>query len=381
MNGRRRRRRQWPLLVVGIALVVLPVVIGAGRLDTTSPERLDPAGVGYRPPVPARTGCRRQRRELTCSDRGVAIGLTATVKSCNEPVDAVVVVAGTAEYWHDQRARLGSRADFVLALPDVAGEPSVFAGTAASEVIDPLDAPLRPTQDVRLTATVEESPHGITVVRGRVERWRRSLAPIVARFRGDWVERTGLGTCIVRMPAVEGAFSVLAAQEALGHAAPVGEVYSTDRRTLTVFNEETRRGAVYRPQLDPTLSQATVVVQDGSVDVDESLPGPDTAVSGNPTWTCHVPPRRVGLLTVDPTESVDVLLGTSQLGSAGALSRRGILHRPSEDCSGMVAVREASASWQRDLHILIIGVLVSLGAAILVEVGLDFYRGRGSSYA
>ena len=70
-----------------------------------------------------------------------------------------------------------------------------------------------------------------------------------------------------------------------------------------------------------------------------------------------------------------VLLGPDPLGSAGALSTAALLAGPAGDCSAVVGANEASAQWKRDLVLLLVGALVSLGVTILVEFALGM-RGK-----
>jgi hypothetical protein len=364
--------RWWPV-PIAVALVVGPLVVGILTLSEESPERVEAASVGFVPPVPAKPG------------RGFTIGVVARLDSCADPLDVTVVAAGTAEYWIDNAKQIEGVSTFRLALPNVVdGEVDLRTGTTATDVVDPdttrlrrNDPPLVTAEDLRLEPAQQVGE--LTVVGGAIRNWQATLAPVIADFRANWIEERGAGTCFIHLPAIAGDLSILSAQRALGEARPVGRLI-VQPNELTVDSRRLGIGAPYRPDLEVTYGSATVRIENGSIDTDESLPPPTESVNGNPTWTCFGRARSTRTLAEAagrPSSKQDdyVLLGPDPLGSAGALSTTALRAGPAGDCSAVVAANEGSAQWKRDLELLLIGALVSLGATILVEFALGLRGG------
>ena len=370
-------RRYWRVAFWRVALVVVlliagPILIGVFALSQESPERKEPASVGFVPPLGGKPG------------RGFTVGLVARLRSCEEPLDVTVVAAGTAEYWLDNAAALRGRVAFQLALPGVVGEVELRPGTTATDVVDPdttelrrNDPPLLLPGDFRRTRTRRTGD--LLIVGGTIRDWPKTLVPVIADFRADWIEERSLGTCFIHLPAIAGDLSILSAQRALGNARKVDSLI-VGPNDLTVDSRDLGLGARYRPGLEVVYGSATVRVDNGSIDTDDSLPPPSESVNGNPTWTCMGRARSTKLLGDKPSgpavEDEDyVLLGPDPLGSAGALSTPALRAGPAGDCSAVVAANEASSEWKRDLVLLLIGAVVSLGITILVELALGM---RGS---
>jgi hypothetical protein len=170
--------------------------------------------------------------------------------------------------------------------------------------------------------------------------------------------------------------SILSAQRALGNAGKVGKIIVGPDQ-LTVDSRRLDLTAPYRAALEVSYGSATVRVDSGSIDTNESLPQPTQSVNGNPTWTCSGRARATKRLSERPAQSRDhghagdyVLLGPDPLGSAGALSTVALRRGPAGDCSAVVAAVSSSAQWKRDLVLLLIGAFVSLGVTILVELAI-----------
>jgi hypothetical protein len=369
-------RRSWRA-GLAIALIVVPVVLGIWILSQRSPARVEPASVGFVPPVAATPG------------RGFTVGLVARVRSCGEPLDVTVVAAGTAEFWLDKARAVPRAAKFRFAIPGVVGnDVDVWAGTTATDVVDPDTTRLRRNdpariarQDLELESVRRDGD--LTVVRGTIRNWSRTLVPIVADFRADWLEDRSLGTCFVHLPAIAGDLSILSAQRALGKAGKVGEFFVRPDE-LTVDSRRLGVVARYRPGLEVTYGSATVRVENGSIDTNDSLPQPSESVNGNPTWTCRGRARSTKRLVPrssgGPKPAGDyVLLGSDPRGSAGALSTAALRAGPAGDCSAVVVAVEASAPWKRDLVLLLTGAVISLGVTLLVEMAIAPRRRRRRS--
>jgi hypothetical protein len=371
-------RRLWRL-GFAIALIVGPLVVGIMALSQQSPQRVEPSSVGVVPPVAARPA------------RGFTVGLVARLNSCDQPLDVTVVAAGTAEYWIDNAARMRGRSRFRLALPGVLDRKvEVRTGTTAGDVVDPDttrlrrgDAPLVAPPDFRVDPVQQRGD--LTIVSGAIKNWPATLVPIIAEFRADWIEERGIGTCFIHLPAIAGDLSILSAQRALGKARHVRSLI-VGPNDLTVDSRRLGIAARYRPGLEVAYGSATVRVDNGSIDSDESLPAPGESVNGNPTWTCSGRARSTKALAETSSARASdtddyVLLGPDPLGSAGALSTAALRARPAGDCSAVVAASEASAQWKRDLVLLLIGAFVSLGVTILVEFALAARAGTAAPEA
>ena len=367
--------RRWWRVGFAVALVVGPLVVGVMALSQKSPRREEPASIGFVAPRPAQPG------------RGFTLGLVARMKSCRKPLDVTVVAAGTAEYWVDNAAKLRGPVRFTLALPRViGGKVDLRPGTTATDVVDPDtttlrrdDPPLVSRRDFRIESSEQIGNDDLTVISGTIRNWPGTLVPVIADFRADWIEERGIGTCFIHLPAIAGDLSILSAQRALGKARDVSRLI-VGPKDLTVDSRRLGIAARYRPGLEVTYGSATVRVENGSIDSNESLPSPTESVNGNPTWTCRGRARSVRALGETPVAGAPdaddyVLLGPDPLGSAGALSTAALLAGPAGDCSAVVGANEASAQWKRDLVLLLVGALVSLGVTILVEFALGM-RGK-----
>jgi hypothetical protein len=361
-----RARRLWQF-GFALVLIVAPLIVGITALSQSSPERAEPASIGFVPPRPARAG------------RGFTIGLVARLTKCGQPLRVTAVAAGTAEYWLDNASKLRGRSSFRFALPDVLdGKVEVRPGTTATDVVDPdttrlrrHDAPLVSGRAFHVNPPVERGE--LTVVSGTIRNWPATLVPIIADFRADWTEDRGIGSCFIHLPAIAGDLSILSAQRALGNARDVRSLI-VGPNELTVDSRRLGIAARYRQGLEVAYGSATVRVENGSIDTNDSLPPPTQSVNGNPTWTCVGRAR-----SAKPLAGADgrarssddyVLLGPDPLGSAGALSTAALQAGPAGDCSAVVAAVEGSAQWKRDLVLLLIGAFVSLGVTLLVELAL-----------
>ena len=365
----RHLRRRW-LLGFAALLIIGPVIVGVQALGESSPERTEPSSVGFVPPMPAKPG------------RGFSVGLVAHVRSCDEPIAVTVVAAGTAEFWLDRAKLLRGHSRFTFALPRVLdGDVSVRPGTTATDVVDPDTARLRaddaalvPPHAFRMDSL--ERRGELTIVTGTIRNWPATLVPVIAQFSADWIEGRGVGTCFIHLPAIAGDLSILSAQRAVGNAREISRLI-VGPNDLTVDSRDLGIAAPYRPGLEVAYGSATVRVDNGSIDSDESLPAPTESVNGNPTWTCVGRARSTRALADGEQPRIDddyVLLGPDPLGSAGALSNAALRAGPAGDCSAVVAVVEGSAQWKRDLILLLIGAAISLGVTILVERAMEQRR-------
>jgi hypothetical protein len=354
--------RGWAGLLVGLLLIGLGPMFALVVLRVRQPARVEPAALGFDPPGEARNG------------RGFALGVHLKVDDCDDDVEVTVVATGTAEFWLD-RERMGHTARFAIALPDArAEEVRVTLGASASDVTVPQDVPRGGNspagEDHDLTVTERRVDGELLIVEGRVKRWLDTLAPVVVHYRADWLADRGLGSCYLSLPALTGDRSMLSTQIARGLAYPLGQAPLGPKDT-DVYSLRTKRSAIYNPTLEILRGGTTVEVLGGDVDGGSSLPPPGSTTQGSPRWGCAGGPSSVGVLRDGSEQPVpDVLLGRNLDRSGGVLSDEALARYDAGNCSAVAVVVQASASYQRDLVLLAVGALVSLGFTILIETVL-----------
>jgi hypothetical protein len=359
---RGRIARIGPGVALGTALVAVPVIVAVDQLRVSPPARQEPASLAVIPLPAPKQGA------------GVAVGMLAEVKDCGSDVDVTVVAEPTAEYWLAHR-----RANAVtFALPGVRDEDVRFRlGQSASDVTTPQDVVDRGSRGARADAAGIKvldtgyvgSKRDLLVAKLEVPRWNRTLAPVIASYSADWLEHRGLGSCWLRLPALTGDLTVLAAQRARGYAFPLAGVrLPANQGNLRVSSTRADAQAVYARGLDAVHGSITVV--SSAAEIGDSLPGPSGSTNGSPTWTCQAQPKAdVHSLRSPPRSStIAVLSGTGSRASAGAFSAKVIAAAKTGDCSAVAAVIESSAGWQRDLFMLVVGTLAGLGFTTLVDL-------------
>ena len=359
--GRLTRRRQLAL-VAGLALILGAPWLAIHVLRTDPPPPGEPAAVGFVPPEPATPG------------KGFALGLLVEVKGCDKRVDVTAVAAGTAEYWIDNR-RLDERKTFRLALPDASPhEVKVELGTRASDVTDPPKNASKTERPSALKIVDKRQERDLLIVEGRVSRWPNTVAPVVARYSADWLTRRGLGSCYLRLPALTGSIGIVSSQAAQGLGVPLGDDRYVKPDQIKVDSKWLQRWATYESRLEIVHGVAIVVTASGdAVDVGASLPSPDTTTNGSPTWACNGHPKRVGALRDTSGDVPELLNGLDKFKTVGAYSSRLLAREDAGDCSAVAVVVESSAGYSRDLVLLAVGALASLGFTTLVELGLALF--------
>lgn len=346
---------------MGAALVSLPVLLAIHQLRVSAPTRREPSSVAVIPsPAPK-------------PDAGVAVGVLAEAADCGSDVGVTVVAQPTAEYWVANRDASG----VTFALPDARrGDVRFRLGQSASDVTSPQDV-VGSSQDdagagagkVRVVKTrYEGREHDLLVASLEVPRWKRTLAPVIASYSADWLEHRGLGSCWLRLPALTGDFTVLAAMRARDLAVPSGSDLQANRGDLEVSSRRVNAHALYTAGYEAVHGSITVVAPEG--EIGESLPGPSGSTNGSPTWACRPQPKaKVRSLRFSPPSSRPLVIsGTADGASPGAFSTKVIASAKAGNCSAVAALIESSAGWQRDLFMLVIGTLVGLGFTLLVDL-------------
>jgi hypothetical protein len=302
--------------------------------------------------------------------------MSVSVESCKKPVSVVVVAGASAEYWRRHARGFPNPARFKLALPDVHdGEVKVTAGSSASDLVAPdsaggssgSSAVVLPSE---FHVDKARQKGATTIVSGRFRNWSDTFVPVVAAFKANWLERSGLGHCFLKLPALVKDYSVFAAQFARNR------VMSRERfeGTLGVYSSRAGQTAPYDPGVEIKQGLTTVRFHHGHVLSGDSLPVADRTVDGDPAWTCDGgKPRSPGSLR--SKTAPDILIG--RYGTPAAFSRAALEREVAGDCSAFVLLSQENAQRTRDILLLLIGAGVSLGAALLVELGLDLQKRRG----
>ena len=350
---------------IGVALMVLSVLVGTRLLSVEPPPRKAPfaAGVGVAPEVNPRPG------------RGFVVGLAARFRGCDDPVEVTVAVAGTAEYFEDNAARLGKRTAITIAVPtkDVRDVTLHHGDVGYWDAINPHLAAIGdwlPEGSVR-TRPTRTNPVYVTSVGGDIAEWSSHLTSLLVRFKADWLVDRGLGTCYLTLPPLTGEYSVFGAQDGRGRAGRTLDDVQTTESVLPIYrNEDETLFAPYDEALE--VRDGVAVVEAGANEVLEFQPPANALVGGIPAIACATVPLKIGELG---SRGADLVYGGGT--SAHAIRSRRFSEKLGElDCRAVVTLSEAGARNRRDLVLLLVGAVFSLGAAMLLEIGLDMQRRR-----
>jgi hypothetical protein len=351
------------LVVFSVILIASSLIGGLRVLRVEGIPSGDPPEIGFLPPASAQPG------------RGVAVGMSVSVRDCNESAHVRLVASGTAEYWIDNASRLGRDPEFKLSVPE-SSPKNIEIGTTyfANDVVNPAKAD---SDAEGVSAKRIEANGRHTVITGRVPNWGKRLGSVVVSFDADWLLDRGLGTCYVRLPTMSGSSTAFAAELAAGRAREsVEDLPPVPPQTPVVTDIGSGLVAIYRVEEEIVHGNASVLAQEGGdVLSDESLPPPDTHVNGNPTWVCRSRPSTSGVVGETPPKSVpDFLFGKGK--ASGVASAAEIERELGSTCDGFAVVAEQDADEQRDLVILLIGIGISLGLGVLIDLFMDWQGGR-----
>lgn len=357
------------LIILGAFLMAISVVVGLELLQVDDPpEDL---------PFESAPGIATSLSPHPRVNRGFVAAMSVTVQSCDEPVDVRLVFAGTAEFFEDNDAALSGPTRITVAVPSptLLDDHRVGLGAGYSTATSPATARYSPALTAAHFTTQGETAGLATLgVNGVVRSWASHLAPVIVRFRADWLTDRGLGSCYLRLPAMAGDETVIGAQDGRG------EAYRSEQAFVDANPDETR--VLSNDGLPPTLwvryerhlavAAAVTVVDAMSNEIVAAEPQIRATSGRLPALVCvrrTLATGRLGNLEADVVRpSVD----TGFVIRAGAFAE---LAR-SADCSGTVTITEPGAGRWRDLVLLLTGAVFSLGAAIILEVVLDMYRRR-----
>ncbi len=358
-SAARRAATEVTLVVLGALLMALSIVVGLWLLRVEDPPRgeLFPAGAGIVADVPARPG------------RGFVAGLAVRFTDCDEPVDATLVYAGTAEFFEDNHGALTGATGVTVAVPGTGdvSDVTLSAGTGYYDAIAPNElAADGDGGDATVWAETPRERLAVTGVHGGVRGWGDHLASLVVRFRADWLERRGLGSCYLRLPPLVGTATVIGAQDAMGRG-----VRSPEEIPTAVYTNSTDRTLFVPYRRSLAIGSAISVVDVGGHEIIEADQEPNALAGTTPALACRAVTPSTGAFGARDADLV-APPGSEAYAVRGASFGR--LTRP--DCGGVVTIAEAGSGGRRDLVLLLVGAAFSLGAALVLEVLLEIQRRR-----
>ncbi len=358
-------------MVLGLATTVAAVVAGATLIGVRSVQAPEQRGIGI---LVEGTDSLASRG----FDTGLMLSLKAKVSDCGEPVAVHLTVAPTAEFWRDNASVLRSQATVRLAVPD-ASIRQVDADTgddALAAVIDP-QTPSTVEDGAEVTSTESDRETDTTFLEVRVPAWGRSLAPVVISFEADWTARRSLlGGCYLSLPALAGHPTVLSGALLAGTAVPLGEDLGT--RDANVFEVESRAAgmhAYWNSDYEVTRGVASIDLGDHTIQ-DGLSTAPDTTLAGSPAWTCRttIPDTFANLDTQDPGDpTADFNITGSQETTVAFSAERIEQILEQRTCATFVAIEAPGSGTKRDLLLIIIGALFSIGMELVLS-GLVLHR-------
>jgi len=362
--GFRSRRPTWSVwrLGLGCSLVLLTVGLG-GALVTVDTEE-PPEQLGIAVVVDGVKAIPERGFDL-----GLFVAANVTVTSCETPVTVRLTLEPSAEFWTDHRKELrdGGRVDFGIPDDDVdieqvlvGQEPGVPLPRAGTSVVDQ-----------REVTGETEIVDGVTKVSVDVPDWGRTFDPVTVVFEAEWAEtRSRLGGCYVSLPALTGLPTVVTASRMSGVAWSDPDEAEQDPEDDSVLFRVTstnpERYAVYDPELEVTRGATTVDVGDYAIDASRSSPAPTTTIQGTPAWTCRSAISTLGFLASGPNGPVpDYAFNQSGAGAFSGSRMDAVTGQPS--CGSLLALEDAHYGTKRDLGLIIVGALFSVGVELLMS--------------
>lgn len=365
VRTRRRRLGASAGVVVGCLLLIGSLLGGLALLsEHDAPAPLSGA-IGLLPPPPV----------LPHPGRGFAVAVATEANGCANPVTVKVVVAGTGEYWADYRAETKGlatgRFPFVLVLPGgVTGAVRTGLASVSTALTNPVAAEFGYGNQIRTDSTLLERDR--TLITGVVTDWPTSLLPILVTFHANWLSGRGLSTCYLRLPALSGSQTATSVVAAVGGCAQIDAAYRGHPCVSTTAVGSTP----YVGALLLSHGALIVTVRSGEVTPDLSVPPPLSLIYGDEAWTCSGQPDTVGRLPGRAGAAVpDVVAGRG----GGAFSLGAITGTAGGTCRTIAVISENSATYLRDLVILLIGAAMGLGLTLVVQSLIDLFSTRGAS--
>ena len=321
------------LCLVGSALLVASVAYGRNHLTTDDPPIGGDHAIAFRGPA------------SEVKRRGIIIATSVAVSDCKSTIGVAVEATGTGEYWQRHRRVIPADGKFAFVIRDPKITDVKVGYGSVTTALDPTNpsivpytpAPQKePIRDVEVTRRKET-----TTVTGSIRGWRDSWTPVRLDFRADWLLPRSDASCYLRLPSLTGV-----------SARPT---VSGRDGTLLAFNN--------------------LVVFGGAVDPANSRPAPDLFSGSRSAWKCE---EASPDLRRPPTPDE---LRRGELGGGLVFSGKGLafeerVYRRGTfrygGCDALATIDESGASATRDLQILIVGGVLGLALALMVQgfVGL-----------
>ncbi|SFJ40684.1 hypothetical protein [Nocardioides psychrotolerans] len=352
-------------MALGLAATVVAIVAGAVLIGVQSVPAPEARGIGV---LVEGTNSLAGRGY----DAGLTVSLKARVIECGEPVAVTLTVAPTAEFWRDNADVLRSQATVQVAVPDasISGIDVSTATDALAAVVDPQGASTD-SDGASISSIDPDKETETTALEITVPGWGRSLAPVVLSFTADWTEsRSRLGGCYLSLPALAGHPTVLSGAQLAGTAVPLEEELGT--RDANVFEVESRSAGVHaywNSDYEVTRGVASIDLGDYTLQ-DATSAAPDTTLAGSPAWTCRttIPDTFANIETQDPGEpTADFNITGSQTTTVAFSAERIQQILEQRTCATFVAIEAPGAGTKRDLLLIIIGALFSIGMELVLS--------------
>lgn len=356
----------WPVASWKFALLLGVLAFALLLLHVRSVQPPEQRGIGVVPSEAPETG------------RGFVVSMGVRFKSCRRPLDVTVVVAGSAEYWIDHAGQMRASGSVDVAIPDTKLD-NLKAGIGVDGKLAPSAPFTEEDLPKRLSRKAFESHidrrRDVTILSARVRRWGRHLKPLVIRFEARWLSpRDRLGTCYLEVPALAGPATALSAQIARKEAFTEKRFAMVDCAKLTcsiipLRSRELDLVAYYLPKFETTRGLTTVDAGSGTIRTDLSLPAPDGDVQGFPSWTCATrPPKDFSFLANTAPGDKEQFIEGDAPDASGAVSVDRLGTALTErNCASFAVFEESSAQLKRDLLLLLMGALLSVGFALVAE--------------
>lgn len=284
---------------------------------------------------------------------------------CSGRQPVTLALVGSNEYWADLRRGYPRLTRFEIVLPRAADKVSV-------DLVDPAygELPLvglRGTRSPRLSTRISRE-EGRTTINGTVTGWERHRDAVRVSFEADWTRRRTLGTCWLEVPR-------------LGDVRPARALPVRVRNRLADALVK-RLGVrpkltdlVFPDLLGESISRGRVTVQPtlGTLDSQASVRPPDSDSDAVPAWTCRPHDRSSGPVALSDAHFGEA--APAEVARQGGVRSRSLssLARSEvgQSCAAVAVLEGASASFARDLALLLIGAAVSIGLTVLLLERLD----------
>ena len=363
-RGFSTRRGHWSPLRIGLGLAITLATMAAGGALVSVKAEDAPEQLGIAAVVHGIDGSPARGFDV-----GLFVSSHVRVDGCDRPVRVRLTLDPTAEFWIDQSRRLKEGARVEFGIPDDGLEDVVVLRGEEASV--PLPATQADDTQEPIESVTTRTVDGLTVVSVEVPRWGRTLDDLTVSFSAPWTqERSRLGGCYVRLPALTGLPTVLTAARVLGLAgreeAPEPEEGAGSLFVVSSTSPEWH--AYYNPDWEVTRGVMTLDTADYTLDDSLSQPAPTTDIQGAPAWTCRSSIVGaidfLGALPPDSPAQDYVVTGDGE-GVFGGEWIDDVTDQSS--CGAFVVLDDPGHGTRRDLLLILVGALFSFGIELLLS--------------